>query len=360
MPALLLIKKISGGLMKEKIYDILIVGAGTAGLSAAIYARRAGKNVIVLEEKMYGGQIVVTPEIENYPGIAKISGFEFAQNLYQQAKDLGMEYQTGRVRELVSKRESQEPEDGAGHKKTEEKMQLEAAQIPAKEALTEKKYFQAVVDINGESHRYLTKSVILATGAKNRPLGLAGEEQMIGHGISYCATCDGMFFRGRCVAVAGGGNTAMEDAAFLSQYCEKVYLIHRREEFRGERSKLEMLEQKENVEILRSCVVTGMDKDAEGNLEKLHVWDKRQKEEMILPAAGLFIAVGQIPDNGDFLEFLSVDEQGYIKAGEDCKTVTEGVFAAGDCRTKGVRQLTTAAADGAVAALAACEYCDKI
>ena len=165
-----------------------------------------------------------------------------------------------------------------------------------------------------------------------------------------------MFFRGRKVAVAGGGNTALEDALFLAQYCEKVYLIHRRDTFRGEPEKLTLLETKENVEILRSCTVTGMETDENGNLESLHVWNKKQEKELLVPVAGLFVAVGQMPENQEFAEVAPLDEQGYIKAGEDCKTETEGVFVAGDCRTKTVRQLTTAAADGAVAALAACEY----
>ena len=198
--------------------------------------------------------------------------------------------------------------------------------------------------------------MILATGARNRPLGLKNEREMIGHGVSYCATCDGMFFRGRKVAVAGGGNTALEDALFLAQYCEKVYLIHRRDTFRGEPEKLTLLETKENVEILRSCTVTGIETDENGNLESLHVWNKKQEKELLVPVAGLFVAVGQMPENQEFAEVAPLDEQGYIKAGEDCKTETEGVFVAGDCRTKTVRQLTTAAADGAVAALAACEY----
>ena len=187
-------------------------------------------------------------------------------------------------------------------------------------------------------------------------LGIPGETEFTGHGVAYCATCDGMFFRGRKVAVAGGGNTALEDALFLAQYCEKVYLIHRRDTFRGEPEKLTLLETKENVEILRSCTVTGMETDENGNLESLHVWNKKQEKELLVPVAGLFVAVGQMPENQEFAEVAPLDEQGYIKAGEDCKTETEGVFVAGDCRTKTVRQLTTAAADGAVAALAACEY----
>lgn len=342
--------------MADKIYDVVIVGAGTAGLSAAIYALRAGKSVLVLEEKMYGGQIVVTPEIENYPGIAKISGFEFAQGLYQQAKDLGMEYQTGRVLKLQKQEGDCHGEDLEAAEWTEEDA-ADRDNKPAENAKDScKPLFQVSTEKGEQQETYRAQSVILATGAKNRPLGLPEEQEMVGHGISYCATCDGMFFRGRAVAVAGGGNTALEDALFLSQYCEKVYLIHRREEFRGEPEKLKNLEQKENVEILRSCTVTDMDKDEDGNLKQLHVWNKKQEKEQIISVAGLFVAVGQMPDNQEFAELAALDEQGYIHAGEDCKTGTEGLFVAGDCRTKTVRQLTTAAADGAVAALAACEY----
>ena len=250
--------------MAEKIYDVLIVGAGTAGLSAAIYALRSGKSVLVLEEKMYGGQIVVTPEIENYPGIAKISGFEFAQGLYEQAKNLGMEYETGKVTAL--KREC-----------NGDSAELEVAELSPDEEECSRDIFKVSVEQGGEQKLCRTRSVILATGARNRPLGLKNEREMIGHGVSYCATCDGMFFRGRKVAVAGGGNTALEDALFLAQYCEKVYLIHRRDTFRGEPEKLALLETKENVEILRSCTVIGMETDENGNLESLHVWNNRRR-----------------------------------------------------------------------------------
>ncbi len=191
------------------MYDIIIVGAGTAGLSAALYALRSGRTVLVLEGKSYGGQIIVSPEIDNYPGIKKISGYEFAQGLYEQAKELGMEYLSGNVSSIEKDGDVFRVKTGEGS--------------------------------------YRAASVILATGAKNRPLDIDREQEFIGKGISYCATCDGMFFKGRDVAVVGGGNTALEDAIFLSEYCRYVYLIHRREEFRGESSKLETLKKKENV-----------------------------------------------------------------------------------------------------------------
>lgn len=304
------------------MYDIIIVGAGTAGLSAAIYGVRAGKSVLVLEAKTFGGQIVNSPEVENYPGIAKISGYEFAKNLYEQATSLGAEYKQEKVVRI-----EEQAEDIKGV------------------------YVQSSA---GTEICYEAKSVILATGAKNRPLGVEREESMIGAGVSYCATCDGMFFRGREVAVVGGGNTALEDAMFLSEYCQKVYVIHRRDEFRGEAKLVEALQQKENVVFILKAVVTAL--VGEPMLTALKIQDVETKEVTELPVSGVFVAIGQMPDNGAFADYVQLDEKGYIQAAEDCKTETPGIYTAGDCRTKMVRQLATAAADGAVAALAACEY----
>lgn len=298
------------------MFDIIVVGAGTAGLSAAIYAVRAGKSVLLLEEKNYGGQIVNTPQVENYPGIKQISGYDFATNLYEQAIALGAKIEYEKVIKI-------------------EQNHME------KQVVT-------------KDNCYTCKSVILATGSKNRPLGLENEEEFIGAGISYCATCDGMFFRGREVAVVGGGNTALEDAMFLSNYCSKVYVIHRREEFRGEEKQLLALQEKENVEFVLNAVVT----DITGTdvLESIHVKNTKTNEKKELAVAGLFVAIGQEPKNSDFADIIELDKQGYIVADESCQTNTDGIFTAGDCRTKKVRQLATAASDGAVAALAACEY----
>lgn len=299
-----------------KQYDIVIVGAGTAGLSAAIYAVRAGKSVIVLEATTHGGQIVNTPEVENYPGIQKISGFEFANNLYKQAKSLGAEV----IYEKV-----------------------------------------IGIEVNGEEkivhttkEDYQAKAVILATGAKNRPLGLEHEKEWIGAGISYCATCDGMFYRGKDVAVAGGGNTALEDAIFLTNYCRKVYLIHRRDAFRGEEKLLQTLKEKTNVEFVLNANITRL--IGEDGVDGVEVEDKNTHEKRVLDVMGLFVAIGQMPENSEFINVVDLDKGGYIEAKEDCKTKTRGIFTAGDCRTKKVRQLATAASDGAIAALAACEY----
>ncbi|HEX3075329.1 MAG TPA: thioredoxin-disulfide reductase [Lachnospiraceae bacterium] len=298
------------------MFDIIIVGAGTAGLSAAIYGVRAGKSVLLLEESTYGGQIINSPEVENYPGIKHISGFDFATNLYEQAINLGAKIEYEKVTGIKDE----------GNKKL----------------------------IITSSKEYECKSIILATGAKNRPLGLDREKELIGAGVSYCATCDGAFFRGKDVAVAGGGNTALEDATFLADYCSKVYVVHRRDSFRGEEKLLNLLKKKENVEFIMNSNIVEL--IGEGKLEAIKVQNKENMTEKQVPVSGLFVAIGQMPENSNFTNLIEIDKGGYIIALEDCKTNVEGIFTAGDCRTKIVRQLATAAADGAVAALAACEF----
>ncbi|MCR5704320.1 MAG: thioredoxin-disulfide reductase [Eubacterium sp.] len=301
------------------MYDIMIIGAGPAGMSAAIYGLRAGRSVVIFEEKTYGGQIVNTPEIENYPGIAKVSGFEFATNLFNQVKDLGAEV-------VYEKAEKIEKVD-----------QVWKVQTGKKE--------------------YEGKTVILATGLKRRTLGLEREEAMIGAGVSYCATCDGMFFRNRNVVVVGGGNTALEDAIFLSNYCAKVYLVHRRDSFRGEQKLSSILQEKENVELVLDSVPVEI--QGEPMVTGLKVKNVKTEEERVLEVSGIFVAVGQIPENENFKEEVELDDYGYVVATEACTTSQDGLFTAGDCRTKAVRQLTTAAADGAVAALAASKYIEE-
>lgn len=298
--------------------DIIIIGAGTAGLSAAIYARRAGKKALILEALSYGGQIINTPEVENYPGIKNISGFDFATGLYEQAAALGAEIEYVRVTGIESNA------DGS----------------------------KTVHTTDGDRE---CKAVIIATGAKNRPLGIDREEELTGSGISYCATCDGAFYKKKSVAVNGGGNTAIEDAGFLSNFCSKVYVIHRRDEFRADVHEVEKLKAKENVEFILDSEVTALLGDDE--LTGIEVTNKKTGEKKELEISGLFIAIGQMPDNTAFASVVDLDEKGYIIGKEDCLTNTPGVFTAGDCRTKAVRQLTTAAADGAVAALAAAAYC---
>lgn len=298
------------------MYDIIIIGAGTAGLSAAIYSLRAGKHVFVLEEKNYGGQIINTPEVENYPGIKHISGVEFAGNLYEQAISLGAEVRYEKATGMIDR----------GSRKI----------------------------VETEKNKYEGKSVIIATGAKNRPLGIEKEKELIGAGVSYCATCDGAFFKGKDVAIVGGGNTALEDAIFLAGYCRTVYVIHRRDRFRGEQRLQESLKGRKNVTFVLESQVVKL--NGEERLESVEVRNYKTGETKIIKAEGLFIAIGQMPDNKAFEKLIDIDEQGYIQAGEDCKTKAAGIFTAGDCRTKSVRQLTTAAADGAVAAQMACEY----
>ena len=297
------------------MFDIIIIGAGTAGLTAALYGARAGKKVLVLEEKNTGGQIINSPTIENYPGIRHISGFEFIRSLQEQAEAAGATIQNSRAQKIV--------DQGEG-----------------KVVMTKEKLYQS-------------RAVIICTGVVQKKLGLPKEKELTGCGVSYCAVCDGAFYRDKRVAVVGGGNTALEDALFLSNYCKRVYLIHRRDQFRGESWMVNQLLQKENVEfILESTIVC-----LQGNtsLESLQI--KNVKTNIIdeLTVNGLFIAIGQQPSNESFAGTVDLDEQGFICADETCRTNVRGIFAAGDCRTKKVRQLVTAAADGAVAALASCE-----
>jgi thioredoxin reductase (NADPH) len=300
------------------MYDIIIVGAGPAGLTAAIYARRASKKVLVLEAKSYGGQIINTLDIENYHVEAHISGFDFATKLYNQAKDLGAEILFEKVVDIND-------------------------QGTTKEVITTKNTYQA-------------KAIILATGCENRKLGLSNEEELVGKGISYCATCDGAFYKNKDVAVVGGGNTALEDTLYLSDIVNKVYLIHRRDEFRADESTVEELKQKSNVEFILNSNVTKL--NANERLESIEVTNKEGSIREV-KVDGLFVAVGQIPENENFKKIINVDNAGYIIAGEDCTTNIPGIFVAGDNRTKELRQLVTATSDGAIAASKAIKYISK-
>lgn len=298
------------------MYDIVIIGAGPAGLTAAIYARRASKSVLVLEAMNYGGQIINTPDIENYPVAAHISGFDFATKVYEQAQALGAEF--------VFEKAVGIKDNGS-----------------TKEVVT-------------TDNTYECKAVIIATGSENRKLGIEGEEKLVGRGISYCATCDGAFYRGKKVAVVGGGNTALEDALYLADLAETVYLIHRRDAFRGDETTVNALKQRENVKFIYNSTVTKL--NAEKRLASIDVTDKNTGETQTVEVNGLFVAVGRIPENQNFAQLIDLDEAGYIKAGEDCITNIPGIYAAGDNRVKNVRQLVTAAADGAVAATEAVRY----
>lgn len=298
------------------MYDIIIIGAGTAGLTAALYGARAGKKVLVLEEKVNGGQIVNSPEVENYPGIKHVSGFQFIQELQQQAEEAGAEIVNRGAERLVDQDE------------------------------------RKVVMTGG--NLYECHTVILSTGVVRRKLGLERENELTGSGVSYCAVCDGAFYRDKRVAVVGGGNTALEDAHFLANYCKKVYVIHRRDRFRGESRLVNTLMEKENVEFVLETTVVSLQGD--NCLESVRVKNVKSNVVSELAVNGIFVAIGQEPQNERFKGVVSLDEQGYIRADESCRTDAAGIFAAGDCRTKNVRQLVTAAADGAVAALGACEF----
>ncbi|MBP3249445.1 MAG: FAD-dependent oxidoreductase [Ruminococcus sp.] len=296
------------------MYDIIIVGAGPAGMTAAIYGRRAGKSVLVLEAASYGGQIINTPDVENYPSAAHISGFDLATQIYEQAKALGAEFAFEKVTGI---------EDG-----------------DVKTVITAK-------------NRYEGRAVIIATGSENRKLGVAGEDELVGRGVSYCATCDGAFYRKKTVAVVGGGNTALEDALYLADLAEKVYLIHRRDQFRGDETTVARLRERENVELVLNSRVTGL--IAEKKLKAVEVTDKDGNTSQ-LEVNGLFVAVGRVPENQNFASVIELDGAGYAVAGENCRTRSAGIFVAGDNRVKDVRQLVTATADGAVAATEAIKY----
>ena len=301
------------------LYDILIVGGGPAGLTAATYARRAGKSVLVIEKNAFGGQITWSPKVENFPGFVSVSGAQLGDRLLEQAMEQGAEVELDEVT-AVSVRP-----DG----------------------------IKTVACDSGAV--FEGRALIAAVGAKPRMLGLAREEELVGNGVCFCAVCDGAFYAGQDVAVCGGGNSALQDALLLSEKCRRVYLIHRRDAFRGEQKLVEALEKRENVEfVLRASVAELL---GDGELTGVVVEQDGQRRE--LPVAGLFVAIGHAPDNGIFSGLMELDRAGYAASGEDCLTATPGVFVAGDCRAKGVRQLTTAAADGAVAALAACRYLDE-
>lgn len=299
------------------MYDIIVIGAGPAGMTAALYARRAGRSVLVLERENIGGQITFSPCVENYPSVKKISGMELADNLYEQISELGAEMEFENVAGI---------EDCGKIKK---------------------------VICNGGTV-FEAKAVIIASGAKHKKLGIAREDELIGNGVSYCAVCDGAFFRNKTVAVVGGGNTALQDALYLSDICKKVYLIHRRETFRGDVELVNKLKALSVVEFVTPATIKEL--IGEVGLSAIKTVSSEGTNERIIEIDGLFVAVGQIPSNDPFSSVMNLDEFGYADSSEDCKTRTEGVFVAGDCRKKNVRQLATAVSDGAAAAVAACEY----
>ena len=297
--------------------DIIIIGGGIAGLTAAVYALRSGKTVLLFEKKAYGGQISQSHAVENYPGFKNVSGAELSMTLHAQAKAFGCEFKNETVTKV---------EDGD---------------------------IKKVITSKGE---YEAKAVILALGAEPRKSGLPNEQSLIGRGLSYCAVCDGNFFRNRETMVVGGGSTAVQDALYLAEICKKVYLVHRRDAFRAEESLVAKLREKDNVEFVLDSVLVSA--EAGPLLKSVTVKNVKTEEEREIAVNGLFLAIGQVPSTKDFADILPLDEYGYVIAGEDCK-VSEGIYIAGDCRRKPVRQLTTAAADGTVAATLACEELEK-
>ena len=291
------------------MYDLIIVGAGPSGLTAALYALRANKKVLVLEAKTYGGQIINANLIENYPGILSITGYDYATNLYNQVKNLN------------------------GEIKFETVIRIEED--------------KTVITNN---NKYTAKSIILATGAKNRKLNIERETEFIGKGISYCATCDGNFYKDKVVAVAGGGNTALEDAIYLTDIASKVYLIHRRDEFKGESKYLEQLKNKDNIEFILNSNVVKLNGNT--NLESIDIKNNEGQLKTI-DVSGLFIAVGQEPNNQVFANIIDLDKYGYIISKDGVHTNIDKIYVAGDARVKDLRQLTTAVSDGALAATTA-------
>ena len=300
------------------IYDILIIGGGPAGLTAATYGCRAGKSVLVLEKETFGGQITWSPKVENFPGFVSISGAELGDRFMEQAMEQGAEVE---LEEAVS-------------------VSMEGE-------------IKTVTCASGAEFK--GRSLIIAAGAKPRMLGIEREAELVGNGVCYCAVCDGAFYKGKAVAVNGGGNSALQDALLLSEKCSRVYLIHRRDSFRGEAKLVEALKQRQNVEFVMNSRISALLGGDE--LEGIEV--KTGEESREIPVEGLFVAIGHAPALGAFGSLIELGEGGYAASGEDCLTKSAGVFVAGDCREKTVRQLTTAAADGSAAALAACAWLDR-
>ena len=303
------------------MYDIIIAGGGPAGLTAAIYGLRAGKTVLVIEKGGFGGQIAFSPKVENIPGFQQIGGAEFADKLTEQAMALGAEVELEKVTSVTKNGDifAVETEEGS---------------------------------------TFEGRTVILALGVKHRMLGLPGEEELVGSGISFCAVCDGAFYAGQNVAMIGGGNSALQEALLLSEVCNKVTIVQNLADFTGERKLADALLEKENVEVLFSTVVAGYEAEG-GTLTGLRLRSEVTGEESHIAVDGAFLAVGLQPENEPFAQLAKLNDWGYFDSGEDCCTATPGLFVAGDCRSKRIRQVVTASADGAVAAMAACRYLEK-
>lgn len=305
------------------MYDVIIIGAGPAGLTAAIYARRAEKSVLIIEKECFGGQITHSPRVENYPGYESLSGSELGDKLFEHALAQGAEIELAAVSSVGG--------------------------------------VKGDLEVTADGNVYHAKSVIIATGSKHRTLGLKDEELYTGEGISYCAVCDGAFYKGKRVAIVGGGNSALQEAVLLSEGCSEVYVIQNLPFLTGEASLQAILAGRSNVHVILSSVVTDILSEGE-RFAGLRIRSTESGEISELYVEGTFVAIGQKPENEPFAEIVELNEYGYVSAGEDCmpKSTLPGVFVAGDCRTKAIRQVTTATADGAVAALSACRFIDSL
>ncbi|MBQ9793779.1 MAG: FAD-dependent oxidoreductase [Clostridia bacterium] len=301
------------------MYDLIVIGGGPAGLTAALYARRANKTVLVIEKGSFGGQITYSPKVENIPGFTEITGNEFGEKMVEQVLAQEADVECAEVLEI---------KDGV---------------------------YKTVVTDSGD---FTAKAIVIATGAKHRLLGLLGEEKYIGEGISFCAVCDGAFYEGKEVAVIGGGNSALQEAILLADLAKKVTVVQNLDFLTGEKKLQDKLATKSNVEVILGTVVDSF--IGGDSLEGIRIRKEADGTVRDLMVDGVFVAIGLVPQNEVFAGLVPLDGRGYIISGEDCLTGTEGVFAAGDCRTKAIRQVTTAVADGAVAALAACAYADNI
>ena len=299
------------------LYDIIVIGGGPAGLTAALYARRANKTVLVIEKATFGGQITYSPKVENIPGFVALSGNEFAEKMIEQIMEQGADVECAEVTEVI---------DG-----------------DIKTVVTDSGSFEG-------------KSVIVATGAKHRRLGLEREEDFIGEGISFCAVCDGAFYTGKTVAVVGGGNSALQEALMLSDLCKKVYVVQNLDYLTGEKKLQDLLSTKSNVEVILGTTVESLMGD--GSLDGIVV--KKGEARRTILVDGMFVAIGLIPQNEIVADLILLNSWGYIDAGENCLTNKKGIFVAGDCRSKRIRQVATACSDGAIAALAACDYVDSL
>lgn len=302
------------------MHDIIVIGGGPAGLTAALYALRANKSVLVIEKAAFGGQITYSPKVENYPGHPTLSGNELAEKMVGQVLEQGADVEPDEVTDVII---------GEDNIKT----------------------------VVCQTAEYKCKAVIIAVGVKHRMLGIKGEEELVGEGISFCAVCDGAFYKDKDVTVIGGGNSALQEAILLSETCKSVTVIQNLDDFTGEKRLVDNLMKKDNVSVIFGAKVTGLNKNDDGLCGVIIETSDGEKE---VKTDGMFVAIGLMPSNAPFASLAELDNYGYFASGENCLTKTEGVFVAGDCRAKRIRQVTTAAADGAIAALAACDYIDTL